>query len=257
MTEIRPIREGEAESFLDLLCNVFDLDYPRAHSIFFAEPLFDLDRKWALIQDGEILSILTTVPLEFGWGRAIGVAGVATAIDKQGQGLAGRLLATVIEESGKNGETSVMLFARDRRLYERLGFEPLDEVVRGPIAARPERVVPLSLDFEQVRDAYDAWASADEARLRRDELRWKYWKWNLRVCTPFHEGYMCFEGGTIREVVLHKPTADWELPIDAEWLGLRSMKERLGAELTTSTTELHLMGLRVPAAPQFFMTDQF
>src|SRR5205823_2778311 len=149
----------------------------------------------------------------------------------QGQGLAGKLLQEVIRSSEKSGEGAVMLFARDRRLYERLGFQEIDQVVRGPIKATPEREVPLSLEFEQVRQRYDEWAGGDVSRLRRDPLRWKYWKWNLRVCTPFHDGYLCFEGGIVREVVCHGRVPRWELPLETEWLGLASMAACLGVEL--------------------------
>lgn len=257
MTEIRPIREPEAEPFLELLCNVFDLAYNRAHSIFFSEPLYDLNRKWALFEDGQVVSILTTVPLQFGWGRAIGIAGVATAVDKQRQGLASQLLARVIEESAKAGEGAVMLFARDTRVYERIGFQEIDHVIRGPIISRPESEVPFSIDFDDVRQMYESWAEADPGRLRRDDLRWKYWQWNLRVCTPFEGGYLCFEGGVVREVVVPKPAQDWELPVETEWFGLASMAEKIGVRLKSSETDLHLMGYKVPSQPEFFMTDQF
>lgn len=257
MKEIRPITQSEAEEFLNLLCNVFDLDYARAHSIFFAEPLFDLRRKWALFDATRIVSILTTVPLEFGWGRAIGIAGVATARDRQGQGLARSLLDRVLIESEKVGEGAAMLFARDTRLYERTGFRVLDDVVRGPILGRREEEVPIGLDYEAVRQTYDDWANADANRLRRDELRWKYWRWNLRVCTPFHDGYLCFEAGVVRELVISTPASEWILPPETEWLGLGRLATKMGIQLASPTLELHLMGYRVPSPPEMFMTDQF
>jgi hypothetical protein len=117
--------------------------------------------------------------------------------------------------------------------------------------------VPLSLEFEQIRQTYEGWSKADSSRLRRDPLRWKYWKWNLRVCTPFHDGYLCFEGGLVREVVCGTKAPRWELPLDTEWLGLASMAERIGVELVTETVDLQLMAYNVPTHPQFFMTDQF
>jgi predicted N-acetyltransferase YhbS len=257
MIEIRPIREREADTFLRLLCDVFDLDYPRANAIFFTEPLFDLNRKWALFDSGQIVSILTTVPLEFGWGNAVGIAGVATAMDRQGEGLAARLLAKVIAESAVAGESAVMLFAKDTRLYERAGFRLIDRVLRGQIVAETEREIPMALEFERVRKLYDEWSHGNDSRLRRSELRWKYWKWNLRVCTPVNDGYLCFEGGIIREVVMGSAMREWELPLDSEWLGLETMAERLGVQVRSGSTELHLMGLNGPSQPQFFMTDQF
>lgn len=257
MIDIRPIRQPEAETFLGLLCNVFELDYARAHSIFFAEPLFDLQRKWALFEDGEMLSILTTVPLEFGWGRAIGVAGVATMKERQRQGFASQLLLRVMRESEDMGEGKILLFAKDTRLYQRLGFKILDDVVRGPIEAVVEKDIPLSLDFDRVKELYENWSSADENRLRRDDLRWKYWRWNLRICSPFANGYLCFEGGIVREVVIPAPAEEWDLPPETEWLGLSSMADRLNVPLRSTKVDLHLMGYRIPGRPQFFMTDQF
>ncbi len=257
MTEIRPIEEPEAEGFLQLLCTVFDLDYSRAHSIFFAEPLFDLSRKWALFERGRMVSILTTVALEFGWGRAVGIAGVATLQDRQGESLAAKLIEHVAAESGKRGEGALLLFARDTRLYERLGFKALDRVVRGEIETVREREIPLGMEYEDVRLAYDQWSRADPNRLRRDELRWKYWRWNLRVCTPLGDGYLCLEGGTVREAVFPTPPKAWPLPDHSEWLGLSSMAEHVGVRLREPVLDLFLMGLNVSAVPQMFMTDQF
>jgi predicted N-acetyltransferase YhbS len=257
MREVRRIQAQEADRFLRLLCRVFDLDHGRAHSIFFSEPLFDLSRKWALFEGDQIVSILTTVPLEFGWGKGVGIAGVATELGRQGEGLAHELLHTVIQESLKCGESGIMLFAKDTRLYNSVGFEVIDEVVRGPILGRPELEIPPGLDFDRVRTIYDQWSRADQNRLRRGDLRWKYWKWNLRVCTPFLDGYLCFEGGVVREVVVSGRRSEWVVPVDSEWLGLSTMVEQIGAKLGPTTTELTLMGYGVPDVPQFFMTDQF
>ena len=80
MTEIRPIRLDETDAFLRILCTVFELDFFRAQGLFREEPLFDIDRKWALFERGEMVSILTTTPLIFGWGKANGIAGVAALI---------------------------------------------------------------------------------------------------------------------------------------------------------------------------------
>jgi hypothetical protein len=60
VTEIRTIHESEGETFLRLMCGVFGLDFNRAYDVFFTEPLFDLDRKWALFEGNEMVSILTT-----------------------------------------------------------------------------------------------------------------------------------------------------------------------------------------------------
>jgi len=255
--EIRPIRAGEAETFLRLICEVFDLDYGRAHRIFFAEPMFDLNRKWALFEDGQMRSILTTVLLEFGWGNAIGIAGVATRRECRGKGLAAELLNTVLRAADASGDKGALLFAKNPTLYSRLGFSTLDDVIRGPIQATPEREPFEIVDFQDVQDRYDRWALQDPNRLRRDEKRWGYWRWNLRVCTAFEDGYMCVEGGVLRECVTSQPGREWPLPMATEWLGLSSIAKQIGVPVVNPEATLHLMCRNVPACPQMFMTDQF
>lgn len=255
--EIRPIRAGEAETFLRLLCDVFTLDFGRAHRIFFTEPMFDLNRKWALIEDSEILSILTTVGLEFGWGKAIGIAGVATREDRQRQGLASHLLDAVLKQADADGEPGALLFAREPALYAKAGFEIMDEVIRGPIEVVPEKGPFEIWDYEQVQEHYNHWALQDPNRLHRDDRRWGYWRWNLRVCSQFGDGYICSEAGTVREVVASEPVKEWPLPAGAEWFGLASVAKQIGIPLKTQESSLHLMARHVPGCPQMFMTDQF
>ncbi len=257
MTEIRPVRESEAEDFLRLLCDVFELDFERAHSIFFSEPLFDLHRKWALYEGREMISILTTVPLQFGWGRAIGIAGVATKVDRQREGHAARLLEKVLREADRTGEGPALLFAKETKLYARLGFETIDTVVRANIDANPANGVTDMLSFSEVRGIYDQWASEHPDRLRRDDRRWQFWKWNLRVCTPLPGGYVCHEGRTIREC-LHNGSIDhWTLPPDSDWIGTTHMAKLMNIPLREPEVELNFMAYRVPSMPQLFMTDQF
>jgi predicted acetyltransferase len=258
MVEIRPITTNEGERFLRLLCSVFHLDYKRAESIFFTEPLFDLDRKWALFEAGRMTSILTTVPLRFGWGDAIGIAGVATEPDRQGQGLAAQLLIEVLRQSKHANEGAAFLFAKDPRVYERVGFKTVDSVIRGVVRDdRPhERHRPLAL--EEVQVVYDEWSERDPGRLRRDAKRWRYWKWNLRVCTEVEGGYACVEGTTVRELVADPCPADgWGLGPNVEWLGLQTMAAKVQLELISPQFELHLMAFGAPAVPQMFLTDQF
>lgn len=257
MIEIRPIREAEANRFLQVLCDVFDLDLNRARGVFFHEPLFDLKRKWALFEGAEMSSILTTVPLEFGWGPAIGIAGVATLPHRRGSGLAGDLLRRVLEVSESKGEGAVLLFAKDAAVYQRCGFEVIDEVIRGPILAEPEPKLDEILALPEIQTRYSAWASRDPSRLRRDERRWNFWKWNLRVCTPFNDGYICHEGAQIRECVTFERPLNWKLPPESEWMGLRSMSVNLDLPLGVTASDLWLLGYRVPGIPQMFMTDQF
>ncbi|MCB8932953.1 MAG: GNAT family N-acetyltransferase [Fimbriimonadaceae bacterium] len=256
MIEIRPIVSDEARPFLELLCEVFELDASRAEGIFFGEPFFDLDRKWALFEAGVPISILTTVPLQFGWGRAFGIAGVATRPDRRGKGYAGQLLDAVFARSEREGEGAALLFARLPELYERAGFRTVDEVVRLPVPLGTEAVDPDVLTFEEVEARYSAWAERDPARLRRDARRWRYWRWTLRMCTALADGYLCLEGNTLREAVFENPPDVWPFSGGVEWFGLRSMAEGLGIE-GEGKHELFLMARNVPVRPQMFLTDQF
>jgi N-acetylglutamate synthase-like GNAT family acetyltransferase len=257
MIEIRQVRPDEGELFLKLLCDVFHLDIGRARSVFYREPLCDFGRKWALSEDGQMVSILTTVPLAFGWGEAVGIAGVATREDRRGEGLAAQLLEHVLKTGRERGEQAAFLFAVRPEVYERVGFQVIDEVIRGRIRCQDASTPPPNLGFAEIADMYTRWSEADPLRLRRDERRWAYWKWNLRVCNAFGGGYLCTEGGTVRECVVDRPETIWPLPSQTDWFGLRSMAELQNVPLVESKAELLLMGAGAPDVPQMFMTDQF
>jgi GNAT superfamily N-acetyltransferase len=257
MIDIRPIHDRESEAFLRLMCEVFGLDFNRAYDVFYTEPLFDINRKWALFEGREMVSILTTSPLIFGWGRAIGIAGVATRKERQGEGHASTLLQKVMKESARNGETGSLLFARELSLYERNGFEALDRVIRAPIKTEMEEGFPDSFEFETVVEKYDKWSQAHPDRLRRDEKRWDYWRWHYRICTPFQSGYLSIEPGLLREPIYESPVDSLPLPPGTDWFGTTFMADQLEIPLHDPVVELYLMGHNVPGIPQLFMTDQF
>ncbi len=257
MIDIRPIKEGESDEFLRLLCEVFGLDFNRAHDVFFTEPLFDLNRKWALFEGNEMVSILTTSPLIFGWGKTIGIAGVATKKLRQGEGFASLLIQKVLKESGRQGERGALLFARELSLYERNGFEPLDRVIRAPLITEMEEGFPDCFDFEDVETRYNDWSCAHPDRLRRDTRRWDYWRWHYRICTPFQSGFLAIEPGVLREAVFETPVKKLPLPPGTEWFGTTFMADQLEIPLENPVVELYLMGKDIPSIPQLFMTDQF
>lgn len=257
MIEIRPIYVTEAETFLGLLCDVFSLDYNRAYDVFFTEPYFDLNRKWALFDGGKMISILTTSPLQFGWGKAVGIAGVATKKEHRREGYAGRLLQRVLTDSERAGETGALLFARETKVYEANGFEPLDRVVRAAVTTCPEPDRIETLDFEDVRAKYEAWSAGHPDRLRRDEKRWEYWQWHCRTCSPFQDGYLCAEPGTLREAIFSKPQTAIPLPEGLSFFGTTFMADLLELPVRDAVVELYLMGHNIPGVPQMFMTDQF
>jgi len=257
VTEIRPIQEREGETFLRLMCEAFGLDFNRAYDVFFTEPMFDLERKWALFEGNEMVSILTTSPLEFGWGRAFGIAGVATSVERQGEGHASKLLQKVIKESERRGEGGALLFARDLRFYEKNGFEALDRVIRAPVKTEMEDELPDCYEFDVVQAKYDAWSQAHPDRLRRDERRWNYWKWHYRICTPFQSGYLCFEPNLLREHLFEAPVDSLPLPPGTDWFGTTFMADQFEIPLENPEVDLYLMGQNIPGIPQMFMTDQF
>ncbi|MCA1997077.1 MAG: GNAT family N-acetyltransferase [Armatimonadetes bacterium] len=257
MIDVRPIRREEAEEFLRLLCDVFQLDYRRAEQVFFTEPMFDLSRKWALFEGPRMVSILTTVPVEFGWGRGFGIAGVATRPERRREGLAAVLLERVLERSAKQGEAFALLFAQDPRLYERLGFVVLDRVVRARLAWHNGKRMGEPLSLERVQAIYDAWAAGHPSRLRRDARRWSFWRWNLRVSVEVPGGYACVEGETLREAVADAPLRPNGLALGNRWYGLSTMAERLGLPLADAETAMLFMGRGVPDVPQMYLTDQF
>lgn len=255
--EIRPIRPDEAEEFLSLLCTIFGLDASRARHVFYSEPYFDLQRKWALFREGRIVSILTTTPMQFGWGKAFGIAGVGTRPEQRGEGYGGRLLAHVCEVAQAQGESAACLFAHRPELYARNGFQVLDEVIRGELVVSPVWQPAKPMPSEEVEAIYDAWAEEHDDRLRRDEQRWRCWRWSLKVCEPFDQGYVCLEASVVREALLAHRHDSWPVPAGTKWFGLRSMTQMLGVPLRSAQPELLLMARGMDQPPQMFMTDQF
>ncbi len=256
MIEIRPIREAEAEAFLRTLCEAFELDFDRASTLFFREPFFDLSRKWALFDSGRIVTLLTTTPLIFGWGRAIGIAGVATIASRQREGLAGQLIERVCREAERAGEGAVLLFAADTRLYQAQGFEALDRVIRADIA-RHKGVESRELTKVEVRSVYDGWSEQHPDRLRRDAQRWEYWGWQYRLAHSYQDGYLCFETDVLREAVFSTPRTTLPLPDLTQWYGTSLVTDVLDLPVDNIKVEMYLMGRNVPGVPQMFMTDQF
>lgn len=252
--EIRPIVESEAVTFLQIVCDVFDLDFARARTVFFNEPYFDLNRKWALFDEGQMASVLTNVPLLFGWGRAVGVASVATKPTLRGRGYATELLRVALDACRAHGEEAAYLFAQDPAMYVRMGFEPVDDMVRVPLPPQEKGSETPTISFEETQAIYGAWAAAHPDRLVRDETRWRAWRWGMRACLPAPGGYVCVEGSVIREAIA-TPDLEWPVGQMTDWVGLRSMCAPLGLKPMLSTAKLLAYG--TDRRPQMFLTDQF
>lgn len=256
--EIRQIRPDEAEDFLRLLCSVFSLDLERARGVYYSEPMYDLQRKWALVINGELVSICSTSPLEFGWGRAHGIAGVATHPAFRRMGYAKMLLDHVHHHSTAVGEPTGYLFAKNPSLYRQCGYEIIDEVIRGPIQRNPHAFQPQALSTAEVQAIYTRWASENPARLRRDSKRWDLWTWNLKTAVSCRDGYFCLEGSQCREAIDATGIKDgWPISYGCEWHGLRSVTEMAEVPLLHSVHQLYFMGKNSPDRPQMFLSDQF
>lgn len=257
MIEIRPVDLAEEPQFLRLLCHLFDLDMARASAIFFAEPLHNVRTNWALFDNGEMVSLLTTTPLTFGFGNAIGISGVCTRPERRREGLGLKLLNEVLSQNEAKNINVGLLFAHRTELYEAAGFQVLDHVIRAPILQNDHTPIP-PMGAWRVREIYDAWAAAEDNRLHRDNLRWKYWEWTPRNCEPVgSQGYVALEGSLVRELISANPILSIPAPAKSEWVGLESMTRALKLNLGPTSRDLIYMVRGRSTPPQMFMTDQF
>lgn len=257
MIEVRCITEGEAPQFLQLLCEIFELDHSRASTVFYSEPFFDLRRKWALYENGQMVSILTTTPLQFGFGNAIGIAGVGTKKSHQNRGHGQKLLEVVLDHADRHGEPHAILFAHHATLYSRCGFEIVDHVIKGQINSPCQLPYTQTLSSVQLEQLYAEWANQNRMRLLRDSRRWRYWQFVYRESYPAPGGYIASETNLCREAIFAEPPESWPLMPGGEWYGLRSMTKILGIPLKSESQELFVMTRNFPDIPQMFMSDQF
>lgn len=256
--DIRTIERHEAEDFLRLLCSVFSLDIERARTVYYSEPMFDLTRKWALFDRGEMVSICSTSPLEFGWGKGYGIAGVATIKSMRGHGFASQLLNHVHRHAISSQESAAFLFAHDPKLYRNNGFEVIDEVIRGPIVEEEKQRTMPTLEAIEVEKIYAQWAEKHPSRLRRNRNRWNLWNWNMKLAHTPGEGYICIEGQQCREaILLDQFTGSWPVSVGTEWTGLRSLTEVERVPVLHPIRTLYVMSKCAPDRPQMFLTDQF
>ena len=257
MLEIRSIKQAETPEFIELLSLVFDLHSEKVKPLFYNDPFYDLDRKWAIFDRGVMSSILTTVPLHFGIGKAYGIAGVATHPSKRGMGLASTLLSEVMSKSEKVGEHFGLLFAEDKRLYEGLGFSEIDRVIKGSIISEKRHSPVKPTNIKYIRECYNNWSEKNPLILKRDDQRWKFWNYIKKPIEKHRGGYICIENNIVREALFHEPSSSWPVPIRTQWLGLDSMIETLGIPIEKKERHMYLMGKNFQDLPIMFMTDQF
>jgi len=257
--ECRTITRLESDRFLEILCSVFELSLPRATPVFYNEPAFDLSRKWACFVNGEMVAILTATPLVFDFQtqkRAMGIAGVATLLQFQGKGYASLLVKSALAHGIEIGEPRALLFAKNPLLYQKLGFEILDEIVEGSLDYQGEDELQEDLNFDEIQREYNRFSKDGENWLIRDDLRWKVWKWSVRCCQPALGGYLCHEGMTIREAITTHP-APWPIGKGMNWIGLKSVTQDLKIPTTPKPLGSYLMGINFDFPPKMFLTDQF
>ena len=257
MIECRPIRREESDEFLSVMCDVFELDQSRAAHVFYSEPFFDINRKWALFENHRIATVLTLTPLKFGWGDAVGVAGVATLPSARRRGHASRLLESSLSGLSGNSPTVSFLFATNPGIYARTGFSVIDEVISGVVKPMADPGEPELMSIEDVQAFYDNWAEAHPDRLRRDAQRWRAWQWVYRPCEAFAGGYLSNEPMLCREALMTESATAWPVVDGTRWMGLKSLTSALRIPASNFRRELLLMGRNAPGVPQMFMTDQF
>lgn len=108
--------------------------------------------------DGILAGAIRYWPVRIGSARALLLGPVAVHPTRQGEGLAGLLIATSMERAQAQGWARVMLVG-DAPYYGRFGFELLEGVVMPP-PTNPERVLGHAL-------VPDAWAG-----VRGEVSRW-------------------------------------------------------------------------------------
>jgi len=204
-----------------------------------------------------MISILTTSPLRFGWGKAAGIAGVATLPEARGKGLAAKLMEAAMAACRQQGESAFILFAADARLYERLGFRVVDDVIRGEVSASAPGDDPRILDQGEVRTIYTKWSSASPDRLVRTSQKWEAWTWTLKHCEDRGSGYVCIEPVLLREAILPAVKGAWPVPQGTIFYGMTRTAEAIGVPLISSRKEMMVMTHGFPEPPVMFMTDQF
>lgn len=133
---------------------------------------------------GEAAACLRLISMgQYFGGRSVpmtGIAGVATAPERRGQGLAQRMMAACVEELAQAGVAISTLYPSTRQLYRKVGYEEAGRffAVRVPVAGlgegRGELIMrPLTPGDEAgVRGVYDRWAAGRAGALARGDYIW-------------------------------------------------------------------------------------
>ena len=120
-------------------------------------------------------------------------------------------------------------------------------VVRGPIVTDELGDAITTFPFQRVQSRYNEWAAQDPSRLRRNERRWRYWRWIPRTCEPAPGGYVCVEPHLCREALVAPGLERWPVMPGTSWLGLESLTKALGVPLSSYDKELFVMAHSMPS----------
>lgn len=249
---VRRVHRHEEDAYLGLLCQAFGLNTGQSALAFYSDPLFSQRERWALFKGGEIIGTVSTLALTFGHGVVTGISNVAIHPELRGQGHAQRMLEAVLGAVGP-----ACLFANRPELYRRLGFEVVDEVLRGRLPTEDLGGALARTDGSVARRVYERWAGEDACRLIRDDSRWEYWTWAKGVPYVLGNGYLKLDSGATREMVVEPDCWPLDMNGRVEWIGLRSMTRDQGIPLQASELELLFMTVGIDWVPQMFLTDQF
>ncbi len=255
--EIRPLIGEEVSLGLDLVCICFGLNRKRIQTLFDSDLMRETKTHWGLFEGRDLLSTITVTPLQFGWGEAAGISGVATHPDRQKQGLASCLLKETAAQESAAGRVGSILLANEARVYEKAGYSVTDRVIDGTIMTSEPVDQAADVSDEETEQLYAEWAEADPGRMRRDETRWRAWRWLGRRYERLSQGVACCEPGLVREAVLNETLDRWPLPAGTRWVGLKSIADQMGVPLQSTRDDLLLMSKDIPGPVQLFLTDQF
>ncbi len=184
--EVRVPLEYELDQMLQVMCDAFDLPFDAAKTVFYTDPCFDITHKRVLLAEGRIVSCLTLVPARMRIGAdalpIVGVAGVATSPELQGQGLASHLLKQTMESLQDGPYAAAILVTSSPSLYKRLGWTVVGCDTRfwvqadalGHKPARPRVRRATEKDWPRIEEIHSRTLGLHHGALIRDRMRWDY-----------------------------------------------------------------------------------
>jgi len=160
--EVGQARDDELDAVLRLMCISFEMPYRAARPIYYADPYLDSANKRVVRLHGQIVSCLSLVPAQCWIGPSVlpivGLAGVATHPDHQGQGYAGLLLRDTLRSLQSRECVLSALLAVAPDLYLRHGWQlagseahlilPRTALLASPSSSQPPMPLRGSLSHE-------------------------------------------------------------------------------------------------------------